>query len=86
MLLLSLFHNILSLLLVDQGVVKVPAFQMLHEKLIEEVNHQIYSRSVQAATSHMGRAGRLRRHDSRVRGWKADEILPETPSSSHTGE
>lgn len=44
-------------------------FQTLHEKLIEELNKQIYVRAVQTQSMQRSGSARLSRKDASVWGW-----------------
>lgn len=55
--------------------------QTLHEKLIEELNFQIYVRSVQASTMQRTGSARLSRRDASVWGW-TDASKLDKPSLS----
>ena len=62
----------------------VMSFQTLHEKLIEELNRQIYIRSVQTPSMQRGGSTRLSRRDASVWGW-TDGLEMDKPVTTHSG-
>ncbi|KAK7482018.1 hypothetical protein BaRGS_00026710 [Batillaria attramentaria] len=57
--------------------------ETLHEKLIEELNQQIYVRSVQTLSMQRGGSARLSRRDASVWGW-TDSTTFNTPTTTRT--